>query len=122
MLVLILLSSFHGYKSYIADINSYSSWGAIDTENRKFALRLSKGVDVACAVFYSNLEVRGYANLLFHRGIYEKNFFRETPGLLAKRNTCASVYLEGVRAFPDLPKYTKATITHNDGSTAIITN
>lgn len=122
LLALILLSSFHGYKSYKADMGSYSSWGSIDTENRQLVSRISDKVDMGCAVFSSNLKVRGYANLLFHHGIYEGKSFQEIPELLVKRNACASVYLEGTLAFPDLPKYSKATVTHNNGSTAIITS
>ncbi|MFZ1548350.1 MAG: hypothetical protein WAT12_14845, partial [Candidatus Nitrotoga sp.] len=102
--------------------NSYSSWSSIDAENRKLSLRISDNVDARCAVFSSNLNVRGYANLLFHRGIYEHKSIQETTELLAKRNACASVYLYGMKAFPGLPKYTKAIVTHKDGSFAVITN
>ena len=121
LLALILISSFHGYKSYKADMSGYSSWGSIDAENRQLVSRISGKVDMECAVFSSNLAVRGYANLLFHRGIYEGKSFQDTPEFLAKRNVCASVYLESTRAFVDLQNYTKATITHKDGSTDIIT-
>jgi hypothetical protein len=121
LLVLILISSFHGYKSYKADMSSYSSWGSIDAENRQLVSRISDKVDMKCAVFSSNLGVRGYANLLFHRGIYESKSFQETPDLVVKRNACASVYVEGVWAFPDLQNFTRATITHSDGSKDIIT-
>jgi len=73
-----------------------------------------------CAVLSSNIGVRGYANLLFHRGIYEGKYSQDSPELMAKRNACASIYLEGTSVFLGLPKYTKATIFHNDGSTSVI--
>ena len=121
LLVLILISSFHGYKSYKADMSGYSSWGSIDIENRQLVSRISDKVDMECAVFSSNLGVRGYANLLFHRGIYEYKSIQETGDLMTQRKACASVYVEGTWIFPDLQNYTKATITHSDGSTDIIT-
>lgn len=120
LLALILLSSFHGYKSYKADMSGYSSWGTIDTENRKLASRISDEVDVGCAVFSSNIGVRAYTNLLFHRGVYEHKFIQEASSLMAERNACASVFLEGAKAFPALPKYTTAIVTRNDGSTTVI--
>jgi hypothetical protein len=120
LLALILTSSFHGYKSYKADILDYSSWGSIDAENKRLASKISEKVDIECAVFSSNLGVRGYANLLFHRGIYEYKSFHEIPSLLVTRNACASVYVEGTWAFADLQNYTKATIIYSDGSTEII--
>ena len=97
-----------------------SSWGPIDTENRKFASRILDEVDVECAVFSSNIGVRAYANLLFHRGVYEHKFIQEASSLMAERNSCASVFLEGAKAFPALPKYTTAIVTRNDGSTTVI--
>jgi hypothetical protein len=39
---------------------------------------------------------------------------------MTKRNACASVYLEGVKAFPGRPKYTKGIVTQMDGSSVVI--
>jgi hypothetical protein len=102
-------------------VSGYSSWGSIDIENRQLVSRISDKVDMKCAVFSSNLGVRGYANLLFHRGIYEYKSIQETGGLMTQRKACASVYVEGTWIFWNLPNYTKATITHSDGSTDIVT-
>lgn len=121
LFAMILISSYQGYKSYKADMSSYSSWGSVDTENRQLVSRISDKVDMECAVFSSNIGVRGYANLLFHRGIYEYKSFQEIPGILGNRNACASVYIEGTLAFAGLQNYTRATITHSDGSMDIIT-
>jgi len=121
-LILILLSGFHGYKSYKADMSAYSSWGYIDDMNKMLALKISSKVDVGCAVISSNFGVRAYANLLFHRGIYEWKSLQETRDLLVKRNACGAVYLEGTKVFSSLPKYTNAIVMRNDGSTIAITS
>ncbi len=121
LFILMLIASYQGYKSYKTDMSSYSSWGSVDSENRQLVSRISDKVDMNCAVFSSNIGVRGYANLLFHRGIYEYKSLQETSELLVKHNACASVYVEGTWAFTDLQEYTKATISYRDGSTDIIT-
>lgn len=115
-LILIILSNFHGYKNYKVDNKIYSSWASIDASNRKLASHILEKANVGCAVFSSNLKVRGYANLLFQRGIYEGKSYLEASELLAKRNACASVYLLGTLVFPDLPKYTTAIVTHDGNS------
>jgi hypothetical protein len=118
--VLVILSCVQGYISYKDDLRVYSTWRDIDARNNKLAIKIASNVDITCTVFLSNLGVRGYSNDLFRRGIYEAKSPQESTALMAARNGCAAVYLEGVWAFPDLPRYTKATITYKNGSTQAI--
>lgn len=64
--------------------------------------------------------MRGYANLLFHRGIFEYKSLQESVELMRNRNACASKYVEGTWAFSDLQNYAKATITHSNGTVEVI--
>ena len=118
----IFLSCLHGYSSYKEDTISYSSWDYFDVNNRKIASKISDAVDTRCAVFLSNTQVRGYANMLFHRSIFENKSYQDSADLLVSKKACASVYLEGKNIFADLPKYTKAIIRKIDSSTEIIIN
>lgn len=54
-----------------------------------------KEIDPACTVFASSFEVRGYANLLFHRGIHENATPEQAMTFLRSDHGCALVYLEG---------------------------
>lgn len=117
---LVILSCIQGYKSYKDDLHAYAAWADIDAGNNKLAIKIASNVDETCAVFLSNIGVRGYSNDLFHRGIYEYKTLQESAALMAARNGCAAVYLEGIWAFSDLPKYTKATISYKNGSTLTI--
>ncbi|MGY2498908.1 hypothetical protein, partial [Klebsiella pneumoniae] len=71
LLVLILASAVYGFYSYKVYNERYSAWSAMDAENQDLKVLVLKEVDIDCAVLSSNTRVRAYANLLFHRGIYE---------------------------------------------------
>lgn len=113
--MLILASSLYGWKSYVADNKNHAEWKDINLNNKELAMEIAKKIDTRCATFSSNLGVRGYANLLFHRSIYEGKSLEQINEHNNKNNTCASVFIEGSQVFPDLPKYTKAVIMFNDG-------
>ena len=121
LLAFLMLASVHGYKSYTANLRTYSAWTRAVKSNETLAGKIAEKTDIGCALFASNRHVRGYASLLFHRGINEKKSPEETAALMAKSNACASVYLESVIPFPDMQQYTKAVITYRDGSTTVIT-
>lgn len=124
------LACFQGQKSYREDLLMYSKWSDIDAGNTYLAERVAHKVDTRCAVFLSNINVRGYANLLFGRGIHENHALTDSMPLLRERKACAAVFLESewldpdfsrvmIKAmrYPDLPSYRKAVITYPDGST-----
>ena len=120
LIISVMLSCVHGYKSYKADMDKYSEWAEIDISNKKLSSNISERTSLKCAVISSNLGVRGYANLLLNKGIYEYKSFVDSLALMKSRGGCASVYLEGKWVFPDLPKYSRATITYNDGTSMVI--
>jgi hypothetical protein len=39
---------------------------------------------------------------------------------MAKKNKCASVFLEGAWVFTDLPEYSRAIITYSDNTSSIV--
>jgi hypothetical protein len=119
---LILLSCIQGYKSYKSDMKKYSVWTQIDANNKKILASISEKVNIECAVLATNMKVRGYANLLFNRGIYEYKSLQDLHKLSNERDACASIYLEGAFPFTDLPKYTKATIMLNEHPNIYITS
>lgn len=118
--LLILTACFQGLKSYRSDLENYSRWAQIDHENRRLVQNINQEVDLQCAVLASNSGVRGYANLILHRGIFEYKTFQQAEELGRERNSCAVVYLEGSGAFSDLPRYYRAIIKRNNGSIEVI--
>lgn len=117
----VALSCYHGVKTYKEEIASRRDWVTIDAANQDLARKIATEVDVKNAIFLSNTQVRGYANLLLHRGIYEWRSNIESSTFLKDSRATAAVYLDGVMAYPDLPKFMSATITRKDGSTSRIT-
>lgn len=113
----LVLACLQGYGAYRADIDAQSAWIAADTANRALAAKVAAEIDPGCAVLASALKVRGYANLLFHRGMYEQKSLADLPGLIAQRKGCGGIFLDGEEVFVDLPRYTRATIIRPDGTT-----
>lgn len=108
LLVLILASAVYGFYSYKVYNERYSAWSAMDAENQDLKVLVLKEVDIDCAVLSSNTRVRAYANLLFHRGIYESS-----SDLVVKDDavdSCASVHLTASVPFVDLPEYLSALV------------
>jgi hypothetical protein len=119
-LFLILFSSFYGYRDYRSSINSYSHWGAVNLKNINLKQKIQEKTNSECTIFSSNIAVRGYSNLLFHCGIYENTTIQESNQIMAKKNKCASVFLEGAWVFTDLPEYSRAIITYSDNTSSIV--
>lgn len=119
--ILILLSSVHGISSFKKDLKKHSSWSEADIKNQDLALKVKNEVKEDCALFSSNISVRGYSNLLFDRAIFENKTLNEAMELFQPgKEHCSSVHLVGHLEYTDLPKYTKAIVTHRDGSRVII--
>ncbi|QJP16547.1 hypothetical protein G3545_24670 [Starkeya sp. ORNL1] len=116
----LVVASMQGYRAYRHDIDARSAWIAADTANRALAGEVARVIDPGCAVLVSSLKVRGYANLLFHRGIHEQLSLTDLPGLIEVSRGCGGVFLDGEEAFVDLPRYTSATIIRADGTTTRI--
>lgn len=85
-----------GLIQFRADNADYSRWSTYAKSNEAVANSVRKAVDVRCAVFGDNIDVRGYVNLLFNRGVYE---FQPQPVDLRARpgGSCASVHLRTTR-------------------------
>ncbi|HEX8412809.1 MAG TPA: hypothetical protein VF637_02845 [Sphingomicrobium sp.] len=97
------------YRARLAD---HVSWQGIDRNNRLLRDKIDALIDRDCAVLTSHLTVRGYANLLFHRGIFESvsseafDHYAASPRAVR----CGAVHLEGSTPFPDMPHYSGATV------------
>ena len=115
-LLLLIFASQQGYSSYRNDLRNYKSWEDVNYQNHLLTEAIKLSVDIKCSVLHSNLGVRGYANLLLGRGIYEYTSIEDSVNLLEKTNSCASVYIEGTWQYTDLQKYQSATITKSDFS------
>lgn len=117
LVISLVFASFQEYKSYRTDLSNYSKWGAVDIQNKYLFNSISKEVGIDCSVFLSNIGVRGYANSLLNRGMYENMTKDDSMDLIKKRHACSAIYIEGSWAYADLPHYNKAWITKPDGST-----
>ena len=117
----IALACVHGIKSHQSDMARYSDWRPHHQANVALVERLREKVDFECATFASNLGVRGYANLLIGRSIYENKTPDQAYPLNRERGGCASVFLEGRWVFPDLQRYSQATVSWPDGRKSVLT-
>lgn len=107
LLAVALAQNVHAYQGVIS---RYRSWGDVDASNRAIARRVAAEADLGCAVVATSAQVRGYAGLLLHRGVFENQDSAAFAALLRTRPHCAGVYLEGRDTFPDLPRYTRALV------------
>lgn len=115
-IIIIFFACINGWKSYKNDLKDYAEWATIDVNNRSLVAKLKEKYDFECSVFSSQKSVRGYANLLFHHGIYESKSSQDAEQLISKRNACANIHIQGNSKYTDLPEYTGATVTRPDGS------
>lgn len=116
----IALAGVHGYKTHQNNMNHYSEWSRHHQANIALVERLMTQVDLNCATFASNLGVRGYANLLIGRSIYEYKSLDQALALNEQRGGCAAIFLEGRWVFPDLQRYSQAIVTWPNGRRIIL--
>jgi hypothetical protein len=116
LVLAVCLASAHGYRSYKASLTEHAYWAQADMLNRSLVDAVSRATDLKCAVLLSNLGVRGYANILLGRGMYEYKSRDESRQLMDQRKACSAVYLEGDWIYSDLPRYKRATLTRSDGT------
>ena len=105
--------------AYRALLASHADWAAADRGNRRLVMRAVPLVRLDCATLASDLSVRGYANLLMHRGIHEKvtpaGFAALSDGAAARR--CGALYLSGTSLYTDLPRYDRIVAVSPGGAT-----
>ena len=111
----------HGVKTHRSDMAHYADWFSHHQENIALVELLREQVDFECATFASNLGVRGYANLLIGRSIYEYKTPEQALALNRERGGCASVFLEGRWVFPDLQRYSQAIVNWSDERSSVFT-
>ena len=114
--ILLIFAAAQGFRSYRADLSQYIAWKNIEMSNKKLASEIQKNYDSDCTIYSSNINVRAYANLLFNHGIFERKEISDSTELIRIRHACQIVHIDGNFVFPDIPSYTKATITKADGS------
>jgi crotonobetainyl-CoA:carnitine CoA-transferase CaiB-like acyl-CoA transferase len=105
--------------TYREDIAAYAWFDPIDRDNRALVTALADATDGACTRYATNVNVRGYMNLLFERSITER--FKETQiaqisEVFNTTGACHFIYLSGTHGEVDLPKLLGATVYQRDGS------
>jgi len=118
--IFLLIAAVQGFLSYKKDLSRYDTWGKIDLSNKRFAKLIEKKYSSECTIYSSNINVRGYANLLFKHGIYERKEISDSAELIQKRNACKIIHITGKFAFSDLPYFTKATVMESNGSVDVL--
>jgi len=111
--VLLVVAAFQNAHTYRSDLARYAGWTAIDRQNQALAGLVRGQVDLGCTLISTDMTVRGYANLLFHRSIHELQ--RQPLDYHGEPGACAGLYLEGRDFRVDLPEYTRARLTLADG-------
>jgi hypothetical protein len=121
--IILVLSSVLGYMDYRSGMNQLSDWSLTDIKNTRLKDNIAKLADINCSLLATNLDVRGYANILFHRGIYEMKSIEDADFIFRKSKACSLIYLEGEWARPPylfFPKYSKGYIKKPNGQLTII--
>lgn len=113
---LLLLAFVQNVAVYRYNIASRASWTAIDHRNRAMEQRIATLVDMSCAVLASDNQIRGYAMMLFDRGVYEHATPASFAALAASERArrCGAVYLHDKPPFLDMPDYRQALV-HREG-------
>ncbi|WP_431276293.1 hypothetical protein ACQ858_08570 [Variovorax ureilyticus] len=109
-LILLALSFWQNSSQYLANRAEYAGWAQVTKDNERLLAEIKKSGTWDCAVVGANGSVRGYASLLFHRGVYEAVSSSRLQELAIELNRCAAIFLEQERFSFDLPRYTSATI------------
>ncbi|MFJ2388605.1 hypothetical protein [Pseudomonas koreensis] len=121
--ILLVIAGIFGYMDYRNGINRLSDWSSMDLANRHLKDKITEIADLDCSILATNLDVRGYANLLFHRGIYELKSMEEADLIFKNAKACSLIYLEGQWSIPPyffFPKYDRAYITNASGKQTVI--
>ena len=119
LVIALVIASIHGVVSYKRDLKRYSSWASVNAENNEIAALIKK-THGGCSVLSTNINVRGYANLLFGHGIWEQKSLIDASYLMEKENSCQNILIEGENVYPDLPSYYRVTRVGRDGSVEVI--
>lgn len=110
---LLCVALYGNYRTYRNDLDQYAAWPAVDARNQRLKAAVAELVDLRCAIIASDIKVRGYTSLLFHRGVHERLRKRDVGELMKQGRYCAGVFLEGEKAFTDLPAFSRATVYYS---------
>lgn len=115
----LVIASAHGVKSYKRGFREYAPWAAMDVANHQLAGVVARN-HRGCSVLSSNINVRGYANLLFGHGIYEKKSRGDAPELIGEKGACQNLFIEGWFPYPDMPEYYRLSRVDRDGQYEVL--
>ncbi|WP_295463386.1 hypothetical protein [uncultured Pseudomonas sp.] len=110
---LLVVAAVQNAQTYRNDLATYAGWGAVDRQNQALANLVRGQVDVSCTLISTDMTVRGYGSLLFHRSIHELQ--RQPLDYRGEQGACAGLYLQGRDFRVDLPEYTRARLSLADG-------
>jgi hypothetical protein len=85
LVISLVFASIQGYSTYRSDLSLYRSWPEVDFKNKLLANSIIKSTDIQCSTLLSNIGVRGYANILFNRGIFEYKSRDDSSELIKKQ-------------------------------------
>lgn len=111
--VLLVAAALQNGQTYRQDIAGYAGWRVIDQQNQALVGLVKGQVALDCTLISTDMTVRGYANLLFHRSIHELQ--RQPLDYHRESGACGGLYLEGRDFRVDLPEYTRARLSLADG-------
>ncbi|NMZ45660.1 hypothetical protein [Pseudomonas oryzihabitans] len=111
--VVLVAAALQNGQTYRQDLAGYAGWGAIDRQNQALVGLVKGQVALDCTLISTDMTVRGYANLLFHRSIHELQ--RQPLDYHGEPGACGGLYLEGRDFRVDLPEYTRARLSLADG-------
>ena len=120
LIIAVIYAAFSGFNDYREGINKFSDWINIDGQNTELVSRINSLVNVECAVILTTMDVRGYTNLIFNRGVYEFKSRDDGAELMQNRNACASIFVNAEPAYPGLPRFIDATIQMKDGDVVFL--
>lgn len=104
------LSLVQNIRTYNVDNLRFANWRTYDEQNKLLKNAIVSQVDLSCSVLGTNSSVRGYANFLFGRSIYEFTSASELQARAVQMNACAAIWIEQQMPYPDLPSFRQAAI------------
>ncbi len=119
--VVVCLGAAVGISAHRTDVAIYAGWPYVDDQNRALVTQLRDEIDLDCATLGTNMQVRGYTNLVLDRAVHEFVEPGQLQRLAAQEDgSCGTVYLRAQSVHTDLPQFLSFTVVQPDGTTQVL--
>lgn len=118
--VVVCLGAAVGISAHRTDVTSYADWPYVDEANQALVRQAKQAIDLECATLGTNMQVRGYTNLLLDRAVHEFVEPEKLQSLAAEDDaSCGTVYIRARSVHTDLPQFLSLTVVQPDGASRV---